>query len=60
MKPTRYWLIILLLGLLCNGLGLFLHSLEAEGAAITLVVLGIINVIASWILFNRSSKQSDS
>lgn len=59
MKPTRYWLIFLLLGLLCNGLGIFLYNLEAEGGAITMVVLGIINVATSFILHARTFKQEE-
>ncbi len=56
MKP---WLLFLLLGLFCNGLGIFLHRQEAEGAAITLVVLGIINVATSFVLHARTFKKKD-
>jgi O-antigen/teichoic acid export membrane protein len=57
MKKTRYWLVFLLLGLLCNALGIFLHRQGAEAAAITLVVLGIINVATSFILHWRTMKK---
>ena len=59
MKATRYWLLFLLLGLLCNGLGIFLYNLEAEGGAITMVVLGIINVAVSFILHAKTFKPED-
>ena len=44
MKTFEHWLVILLLGLLCNALGIYLHRLGAENLAILLVILGIINV----------------
>ena len=52
-------LLFLLLGLLCNVLGIFLHRQGAEGAAITLVVLGIINVAVSFGLHWRKLKSTD-
>jgi len=55
----KYWLLFLLLGLACNALGIFLHRQGAEGAAITLVVLGIINVAVSFGLHWQKLKSPD-
>jgi prepilin signal peptidase PulO-like enzyme (type II secretory pathway) len=55
----KSWLLFLLLGLLCNALGIFLHRQGAEGAAITLVVLGIINVATAFILHWKIMKKEE-
>ncbi|GAB5558454.1 MAG: hypothetical protein SynsKO_01010 [Synoicihabitans sp.] len=52
----KHWLMFLLLGLACNGLGILLHRQGAENAAIALVVLGIINVATSGILHHKATK----
>ena len=48
-------MVILLLGLLCNGLGIYLHRLGAEKLAILLVILGIINVATAMWIHHKST-----
>lgn len=57
MKHT--WLLFLILGLMCNVLGIFMHGRGMEGPAITLVVLGIINVAVSFGLHWQKLKEKD-
>lgn len=58
MKKLEHWLVLLLLGLACNGLGIYLHLQGAESAAIAMVVLGIINVAVSMWVHHRSTSDS--
>ncbi|MDB4385072.1 hypothetical protein N9023_03645 [Opitutaceae bacterium] len=55
MKTFEHWMVILLLGLLCNGLGIYLHRLGAEKLAILLVILGIINVATAMWIHHKST-----
>ncbi len=55
----RTWLIFFLLGLLCNVLGIFLYRQGAEGGAITLVVLGILNVATAFVLHWKILKKEN-
>lgn len=55
MKKFETWLILLLLGLACNGLGIFLHRMGSENLAIAMVILGIINVATAMWLHHKST-----
>lgn len=55
MKTFEHRLVILLLGLLCNGLGIYLHRLGAENLAILLIILGIINVATAMWIHHKST-----
>lgn len=55
MKLLKHWGFYLALGLLCNGLGILLKSQSHDHAAITLVVIGIINVATSLVLHHRTA-----
>ncbi len=55
-KHSKAWIVFLLLGLLCNGLGILLHRQGAESIAIALVVLGIINVATAGLLHHKATK----
>lgn len=55
----KSWLLFLLLGLLCNAMGIFLYRQGAEGAAITLVVLGILNVATAFVLHWKILKKEE-
>ncbi|MEJ6601345.1 MAG: hypothetical protein QNL51_02110 [Opitutaceae bacterium] len=56
MMILKHWATLLILGLVCNGLGIFLHRRGAENPAIALVVLGIVNVAASMWVHHKSTK----
>mgnify|MGYP001600077320 CR=1 FL=1 len=55
MKTFEHWLFLLLLGLFCNGLGIYLHRLGAENLANLLVLLCIINVATSMWIHHKST-----
>ncbi|MBT5903382.1 MAG: hypothetical protein HOH58_14860 [Opitutaceae bacterium] len=55
MKLLEHWLVLLVLGLICNGLGIFLHRQGSENLAIAMVILGIINVATSMWLHHKST-----
>ena len=52
----KSWFVFLILGLICNVLGIILKRQGNDPAAITLVVLGIVNVATSFVLHHNSSK----
>jgi uncharacterized membrane protein HdeD (DUF308 family) len=51
-----HWLLFLILGILCNVLGIVLHRQGMDAAAITMVVLGIINVATAFFLHLQKFK----
>lgn len=59
MNNLKHWSVPLVLGLVCNGLGILLHRQGEERIAIALVILGIINVLISGLLHHHATKSTD-
>ena len=55
----KSWFVFLILGLICNVLGIILKRQGNDPAAITLVVLGIINVATALVLHNRGGAKKE-
>lgn|GEM_PF-1581463 len=57
MKKLKPWAAFLILGLICNGVGILLHRQGEERIAIAVVILGILNVATSLWLHHQSTKE---
>jgi len=59
VKKLKHWAVFLILGLICNGVGILLHRQGEERIAIAIVILGIVNVATSLWLHHQSTKESN-